>query len=351
MDKEHIEYQFFICYTRDSAEDLATHLWEGLEKRRFTAFLDLKNIPKKFRNTDEWRKIRDEALRNSEIVILIITHGFGNTDEVKNEISLAFAEEKELMLLRHKNLDKDIIVDLEDKQINLGKYNQISFDNKHDLLRNVLSTIEEEKTKLPHGPSIIKRKIQNSKAETMPSGEQKPKGSLLLPNPSNITKLSISNDLLDQIYEEAQCLAKERHNDAQLSHFTIQVYPFGTPCATVNIYIDFYSKWADKKLGFKYSDDTQKIVHLLPDKFVTSDLDREVFNTLPWRNSPMWMQFLNIVYAKIGPLPSAETTYYHLMAYPRFGWRVNFTDNFSGREHPYWWNGKEIDDKSIKSCL
>ncbi|MCJ7560298.1 hypothetical protein MUO79_06730, partial [Candidatus Bathyarchaeota archaeon] len=138
-------------------------------------------------------------------------------------------------------------------------------------------------------------------------------------------------------------MAKERYKDAQFSYFTIQVYPFGTPCATVNIYMDFYSKWADRKVCFRCSDKTQKIAHLPPDKFVTNDQDRDVFDTLPWRKSPLWMQFLNEIYTKIGPLPSANTTYYHLSARPRFDWRVSFTDDFSGKDHPYRWNGKEID--------
>lgn len=247
---------------------------------------------------------------------------------------------KELMLLRHENLDKDILVDFEDRQINLGKYNQISFDNKHDLLRNVLSAIEEEKTELTHAPSIIKKKIQNSKAETVPSVKQKLEGSLLLPDPSNITGLSMNNDLLDQIFEEVQCFAKERYSDVYLSYFCIQVFPFDTPRATVNIYMTFYSKFADRTCRFRYSGDTQKIDHIPPDKFVTMDQDREVFDTPPWRKSPSWMQFLNRAYAKIGPLPLAKTTSYHLMAYPRLGWRVTFEDNYSGREYRDQWDGK-----------
>jgi len=164
------EYQFFICYTRDSAEDLALHLWNGLEKREISAFLDLKNIPKKAKNI-EWWKFRDDALRNSATVILIITHGFEKSEEVKKEISLALDEDKDFLLLRYSDLDKNVIVVLKDKEVNLGEYNQIVFDTKEELLRKVLSSYSTEKT--THAPKLIAKPKLLSLDEKLVTIEQK----------------------------------------------------------------------------------------------------------------------------------------------------------------------------------
>lgn len=344
--------RFFISYTRDSGEDFAIHLRESLEKRNIPAFLDIRDIPKKFRKTDEWWKCRDEAIRNSETMLLVITHGFERSEEVMKEISLAFDEKKGFMLLRHRDLDHNIIIDLKDGQVNLGDYNQISFDTKHELLRKVLSASVEEKIKPPSTPSIEKRKTQKDKVETVPPRERKTQEIVLLPDSADITRLSITNDLLNQIYEQAHRQAIDKYNDAQLSAFIIQVFPFADITPKVNIYLWFYSRWADKLCRFRFSDKLPQVENYPPDKFVREDRERVTFVTLPWKKSPQWMQFLNRVYSKIGPFASASGTYYQLNAFPpensQGDWIVSFDDHFTGKEYAFEWNGKKIDDQSIK---
>jgi hypothetical protein len=343
------KYRFFICYTRDSAEDLATHLRESLEKRRITAFLDLMDIPKKFRKTDKWWKYRDEALCNSETVLFVITHGFEESNEVIKEMSLAFDEGKDLIFLRHKDRGPKIVIQLKDKEINLGDYNQISFDTKHDLLRKVLSTIEEEKIKPPYTPSIEKRKNKNDKVEIVPPRKIITRKNVLLPDGVNITKLSIDDSLLDSIHEQAHRKAVQIYHDAQLSQFTIQVFPFAEIGSRVNIYLDFYSKWADKRCMFRYDKVTSQVEHCPPDKSPKYDSDREVFTSLPWKESPHWRQILNRVYAKIGPFAPASMTVYYLRTWtPRPQWRLSFEDNFSGNEYAFTWDGKGLDKNSVR---
>jgi hypothetical protein len=80
-------------------------------------------------------------------------------------------------------------------------------------------------------------------------------GSSLLPDVTEITKLRIDNSFLDQIYEEARSKAVNTYDDAKLSYFGVQAFPFRTP-PMVNIYFEYYSKWADKTCRFQYSDAT-----------------------------------------------------------------------------------------------
>lgn len=353
MEQEkHRKYSFFICYTRDSAEDLATHLRESLKKREITAFLDLTDIPKRFRKTDKWWKYRNEAIRNSETVLFVITHGFEKSDEVIREISLTFDEKKEFMLLRHKDLDHNIIIDLKDGQVNLGDYNQMSFENKHELLRKVLSAGVEEIIKPPYTPSIEKRKIQNDKAEIVPLWERKTQEIVLLPDRADIAKIGVTNDLLSRIYKEAYHQAIGKYDDAQFSRFTIQVFPFSKVGAKVNIYLRFYSRGADRICNFRFSDLEPQVQNILPDDFPTQNWQREISTTIPWKKSPQWKQFLSRAYSQIGPFAPAIGTSCHLSVLragkSQWNWILDFKDRFTGKEYQFTWNGKKINDKNIR---
>lgn len=218
-----------------------------------------------------------------------------------------------------------------------------------------LRKVKDERARIkPH--DWAREEIENElESESPRESEAK---CMLLPDKTNITKLAISNDLLDQIYESARRLATHtyRYTDAELSQFFLQVYPYGIradmPSALVNIYMDFYSKIADKKCRFKFGGDTQQIKHLSPDKFVRYDSDRKVFGTLPWNESPLWMKFLDIVYIRKGPLPKAQTTYYHLSAFinqeNKLSWRISFTDDSSGRDFRAVWDGTKLDEENIR---
>lgn len=198
----------------------------------------------------------------------------------------------------------------------------------------------------------VKTEEQNNKAETIPTRERETQKIVLLPESAEITELNISNDLLDQIYGKAHSQVISKYNDAQLSDFSIQVWPFNAVSAIVNIYMRFYSKFADKSCLFVFSDEEPQVKHAPPDRPVTSDYDRGVFTTLPWNKSPLWLQFLKRVYAKVGPFARASGTVYHLFALPRQKggvlWTLNFDDHFSGRQYSSEWNGRELDDNSIR---
>lgn len=195
-----------------------------------------------------------------------------------------------------------------------------------------------------------KRKTQNDKAETVSLRKGKKQKSALLPESVNITELNIDASLLDSIYEQAHRKAIDIYHDAQLSGFCIQSYPFAKAGAKVIIYLTFYSKWADRLCVFRRSDVSPQVEHAPPDKRPKFESEREVFTTLPWKKSPQWMQFLKRVYAKIGPFAPALGTNYHLYAHPsrKIYWHVDFDDNFSGNEYHFEWNGRGLDENSVK---
>jgi tetratricopeptide (TPR) repeat protein len=137
------KYKVFISYKRKTGEDFALHLKEGLESEHIPAFLDTADIPKACRGTEEWQKIRDQAISYSEVFLLIITDGIETSSEVAQEIAYAIKQNKKCMFLRHKGLCPEIHINIEDKRVNLGRYNQIEFETKEDLLRKVLRNLRE----------------------------------------------------------------------------------------------------------------------------------------------------------------------------------------------------------------
>jgi hypothetical protein len=133
-----LTYKVFISYKRKTGEDFALHLKDGLEAEGIRAFLDIKDIPKIFKEHDEWWKHRDNALGNSEVFLLIITDGIETSREVSKEISLATTNKMNCIYFRHMALQPHIVVNLGNTKLDLGDLNQIEFDTKEDLLRKAL---------------------------------------------------------------------------------------------------------------------------------------------------------------------------------------------------------------------
>jgi hypothetical protein len=129
-------FEIFICHKKSSGKDFADHLKAGLEELGYHAFLDSKDIPKMTDGKEEWIDIRNQALRESNTFILIITPGFDLSQEVKNELKLARATgNKKFLYFRHRDLGRKIIVDLENEKVDLGRQEQVSFESKEELLR------------------------------------------------------------------------------------------------------------------------------------------------------------------------------------------------------------------------
>lgn len=136
-------YDVFIAYRRDTGKDFAIHLKTGLQCQKINCFLDIADIPSEFRGEQTWIRTRNRALKNSKRFLLIITNGIETSSELKEEIQIARDNDSAFLLFRHCDLNPKIIIELEKEKMDLGKFEQVSFDSKEDLLRKVLNALKK----------------------------------------------------------------------------------------------------------------------------------------------------------------------------------------------------------------
>jgi hypothetical protein len=151
-----IPFDIFLCHKKSSGKDFADHLKAGLEELGYHTFLDSKDIPKMTDGQLEWIQIRDRALSDCKVFILLITPGFDLSAEVLKEIKMARdLGSKKFLYFRHRDLARKIVLNLEGEKVDLGRQEQVSFESKEELLR------------LAHGIFL-----QNKELFKMPSSSQ-----------------------------------------------------------------------------------------------------------------------------------------------------------------------------------
>jgi hypothetical protein len=162
-------FKVFICHKKSSGKDYAEHLKTGLDELGYHAFLDSKDIPKLVDGHEEWIAIRDQAIKEAHIFILLITPGFDLSQEVKNELRLARQlGEKRFIYFRHRDLGRKIMIDLGEEQVDLGRQEQVSFESKEELLRLahgiLLNTTDKEPAVAKGNQSkpLVNREIRDS---------------------------------------------------------------------------------------------------------------------------------------------------------------------------------------------
>jgi hypothetical protein len=159
MQKEDKNWDVFICYKRISAKDFAEATKKILEEYGIQAFLDIKDIPSKFKGTEQWSDARDNAVRKCKVFVLIMTAGFDLSSEVKKELTMARSVPgKDFTNFRHKNLSPNQKIILEKEVVDFSKQQQHSFDTCEDLVRTVHKVLVGERS-----PSTNNQK-QNSQS-------------------------------------------------------------------------------------------------------------------------------------------------------------------------------------------
>jgi hypothetical protein len=171
--------------------------------------------------------------------------------------------------------------------------------------------------------------------------------SILLLADADVTKFGINNILLDKIYEQAYLEAAKIYDDVQLNSLSIQVIPFATTNPKFTFMFVFYSKNVNKICYFAYHDGSEKVVHSPPNKEAKFDSQKIILTTLPWRERPHWMLFVNKAYDQIKQLCLRKYSSYSITVRPG-GWLVDFEDVVSGAEHKFKWIGDGLDKNSIK---
>jgi hypothetical protein len=152
-------YDIFLCHKKSSGKDFADHLKVGLEELGYHTFLDSKDIPKVVDGMEEWIGIRDRALAESKVFILLITPGFDLSSEVLKEIKLAReVGGKRFLYFRHRDLSRKIVLNLDGEKVDLGRQEQVSFESKEELLRLASGILLQNKDLFSTKPEQI---IQN----------------------------------------------------------------------------------------------------------------------------------------------------------------------------------------------
>lgn len=251
----------------------------------------------------------------------------------------------------------------------LTDYGQFNSEDHKECCR-IVEAIHKKAFELPvllnKGTEQIQQKIERNlntkeKSESknditslMPSNKTKMQKRVFLSDETKIANLDIKTDLLNQNYKQAHELATDTYEDAQLNQFTIQVYPFLKRGDRVNVYLDFYSKWANRTFALLFSESTQ-LKHLTPDIRTKYDSYKVVSTILPWNYCPNWKKFLKMVIVKIGPLPKKDMTVYYIRATAKnqheWDWSVSLKDAFTGEDYRYSLIGNEVDNNHIKKRL
>jgi hypothetical protein len=150
QQKEERNWDVFICYKRISAKDFAEATKKILEEYSFKAFLDIKDIPSKFKGTEQWSDVRDDAVRKCRVFILIMTAGFDLSSEVKKEIAMARSiPGKDFAYFRHRDLSTNQKIDLSKETLDFSKQQQHSFDTCEELVRTVHKVLVGEQAPIP----------------------------------------------------------------------------------------------------------------------------------------------------------------------------------------------------------
>ena len=139
-------FDVFLCYKKSSGKDFADHLKTGLEELGLHTFEDCKDIPQTVTTQEGWASFRDKALEQSRYFVLIMTPGFNLSSEVVKEIAMARKQtNKTFIFFRLRSMKRNIIVNLENEILDIGKLEQVSFESKEELLRladNILLNVK-----------------------------------------------------------------------------------------------------------------------------------------------------------------------------------------------------------------
>ncbi len=146
-DKVLRPFDVFLCYKKSSGKDYADHLKTGLEELGLHTFEDCKDIPQTVDTEEGWACSRDKALEESKYFVLIMTPGFDLSREVTNEIGMARKQtNKTFIYFRHRSMGRNIVVNLENDSLDIGKLEQVSFETKEELLRLAHNILLKAKT-------------------------------------------------------------------------------------------------------------------------------------------------------------------------------------------------------------
>jgi hypothetical protein len=149
-------YDFFISYYSGTGFVFAKYLKEHAKDFGRNAFLDKEDIDKNIKEeTDEWRSQIDQAIEKSKNLVLIMTLGFKERNEIKRELKKAFDNGINALLFKKEDLDaQELIMRIDNETIDFSKKEYTSFTDECDLLAKLEETLRGKQK--PQKPSSFK---------------------------------------------------------------------------------------------------------------------------------------------------------------------------------------------------
>jgi len=164
-----MQYEVFICYKRNSADDLAERLRDALKEYEISAFVDTFDIPKEYKLTEKWWQYRDSAITNCSTFAMIVTQGFERSSDIIKEISLASDRQRRFVCFRWANLKPEILIDLGDQKLNTKDIEQIEFSTPAELVRRFFDCYERQ-----HPRESKEVSVHATKPQPTPTSKENP---------------------------------------------------------------------------------------------------------------------------------------------------------------------------------
>jgi len=138
------KYDVFLCYHTGGGTDFAIHLWKKLPDYGKRAFFNIEDVDEIYeKESDEYRKVIDDAIINSEVFILLMTRSFKDRAEIQREYKLARDTGRKIIHCKYVNLEKkDCIMNIEEKIYNLYDIDYVEFSNNSNLYNGVTDVLE-----------------------------------------------------------------------------------------------------------------------------------------------------------------------------------------------------------------
>lgn len=171
---EGVQHDVFVAYYSGTGKNFARYLRKLLTRDfGFRVFLDKEDIPKSVKHeSDEWRRLIDEAILNSKVFAFIMTEGFNNSKEVLRELKFAIDHKIERIHLKHEALDdNDLVINIDGKDKDLSKFQYEQFYNESGLLGKVAKILKSKASSKAEPKRRVKRglegKLEPSEEELM----------------------------------------------------------------------------------------------------------------------------------------------------------------------------------------
>lgn len=169
-----MNYEVFVCYKKSSGGNFAGDFKDAIfDIEGIKLFVAHKDLPHLVPYSTEWRAIRDKAIRECRVFLMLVTYGFEKSPEIIEEIKHAskYGVNKLFVVCRWKQRPHDISVKIGDAPnatLHLQKYTQIPFSNLDELVNLFLDSYHLE---FDSNPKLAKEQTCESHVETTKSNE------------------------------------------------------------------------------------------------------------------------------------------------------------------------------------